>query len=255
MDRHADTAALLLSAWRDPTQPLEALPTVLVPVDEAHAYAVQRRVSDGMAREGSGGIGGWKVGAAGPQAEPNCAPMPAAGIHDSPARLGSQRFTLRGVEAEVAFRLAADLPPRQAPYGRSEIIAAIACCVPAIEVLQSRFLDPAAQDPLSLLADSSTHGAFVYGPPAANWQGIDFAAETVRLTVDGAVVKTGTANPNGDMIRLMQWLADTGARWAGGLKAGQYITCGSWTGKDFVGSTSQVQATFAHAGSVSLEFT
>ncbi len=254
MDRHADTAALLLSAWRDPTQLLEALPTVLVPVDEAHAYAVQRRVSEGLAREGAGAIGGWKVGASGPASPPNCAPLPAGGIHPSPARLPSHRYTLRGVEAEIAFRLGADLPPRDAPYGRAEVVAAIACCVPAIEVLQSRFVDPAAQGPLTLLADASTHGGFIYGPPAADWQGIDFSRETVRLVVDGTVMKTGTANPAGDMIRLLQWMADTGARWAGGLKAGQYVTCGSWTGKDFVAATSQVQATFAHAGSVSLEF-
>ncbi len=31
MDRHADTAALLLSAWRDPTQKLIAFPAVLAP--------------------------------------------------------------------------------------------------------------------------------------------------------------------------------------------------------------------------------
>lgn len=254
MDRHADAAALLLSAWRDPTQLLTAFPAVLVPVDEAHAYAVQRRVAEGLESAGGAIIGGWKVGAPKPD-RPNCAPMPAAGIYASPARVSAKRFTLRGVEGEIAFRLGADLKLRDEPYGRAEIVAAIACCVPAIEILQSRFTNPDDEPPLAVLADSNTHGGFVYGPPAADWQGIDFAAETVRLTVGGAVVKTGTANPLGDMIRLIQWLADTGSRWAGGLKAGQYITCGSWTGKDFVAANAQVQVTFAHAGSVSLEFT
>ncbi len=250
MDRHADTAALLLSAWRDPTQKLRALPSVLAPVDEAMAYAVQRRVVAGL-----GAIGGWKVGASGPAAAPNCAPMPAAGVHPAPARIAAGPHALRGVEAEIAFRLGADLPPREQPYGRAEVIAAIACCLPAIEVLDSRFTDPDAQGKLALLADSSSHGGFVYGAPAADWQGIDFAREAVRLLVDGEEVKAGTANPAGDMIRLIQWLADEGAHWAGGLRAGQYVTCGSWTGKEFVGPAAQVQVEFAHAGSAALEFT
>ena len=249
MDRHADAAALLLSVWQDPTQKLNALPTVLAPTDDDSAEAEPHRVTAGL-----GPIGGWKVGAAGPDAPPNCAPMPAAGIMPSPARFPAVHGALRGVEAEISFRLGADLPPREAPYGRAEIIAAIAYCLPAIEVLDSRFVDPAAMDRWSLLADLSTHGAFVYGPPAADWQGIDFAREPVEVAINGTVVKTSSANPAGDMIRLIQWLADAGTRWAGGLRAGQYVTCGSWTGKDIAPPGGQVQVSFAHAGSVSVEF-
>jgi 2-keto-4-pentenoate hydratase len=249
MDRHADTAALLLSAWHNPSQKLNALPTVLAPADEAQAYAVQRRVSAGL-----GAIGGWKVGAAGPDAPPSCAPLPASGVMPSPARLSSTQYPMRGVEAEISFRLGADLPPRDAPYGRAEVLAAIAYCLPAIEVLESRFTNIEALDKWTLLADSLTHGCFIYGPPAPDWQGIDFVSETVQVVIDGAVVKTATANPAGDMIRLIQWLADTGTRWAGGLRAGQYVTCGSWTGKDIAPANGHVQVGFAHAGSVSVEF-
>ena len=249
MDRHADAANLLLSVWRDPSQKLNAFPSVLAPADEHAAYAVQRRVSEGL-----GAIGGWKVGSPGPDGPCSGAPLPATGIHASPARIHAPANALRGIEAEIAFRLGADLPPREEPYGRAEVIAAIACCVPAIELLESRFIDPDAQDKWTLLADNLTHGGFVYGPPAANWQGIDFASESVRILVDGKDLKTAVANPAGDMIRLIQWLADTGARWAGGLKAGQYVTCGSWTGKDYVGPSAQVQIEFAHAGSVSVEY-
>ncbi len=249
MDRHADAAALLLGAWRDPSRKLHAFPAALAPPDEAAAYAVQRRVSAGL-----GPVGGWKVGAPGPHGPPSAAPLPAGGIHPSPHRAPANARALRGVEAEIAFRLGADLPPRAAPYGRAEVVSAIACCLPAIEILDSRFADPAAMDPFSLLADSLSHGALVFGAPAANWRGIDFAREGVRVLVDGAELKTATANPAGDMIRLIQWLANAGARWAGGLKAGQYVTCGSWTGKDFVGPGAQVQVEFAHAGHAAVEF-
>jgi len=250
MDRPTETAALLLTAWRDPSQKLSSLPAALVPPDAAAAYAVQQAVSAGQ-----GPIGGWKVGASGPDAPPTCAPLPAAGIVPSPARLSSTCFVLRGIEAEIAFRMGADLPPRDIPYTRTEIIAAIADCVPAIEVLESRFIDPDGLTKWTALADSSTHGGFVYGAPIANWQSVNFAREPVRVVIDGKEIKTATANPAGDMIRLVQWLADTGTRWAGGLRAGQYVTCGSWTGKDYAGPASHVQVAFDHAAPVSVEFT
>ena len=171
MDRHADTAALLLSARRDPSQKLNSFPNILAPKDEHAAYAVQRRVMEGLGES----IGGWKVGAAGPTAACTCAPMPASGIHPGPARAPNSSLALRGIEAEISFRLGADLPLRDEPYGRAEVIAAIAYCLPAIEILDSRFTDPAVVDKLSLLADFNTHGGFVYGAPAADWQGIDFS--------------------------------------------------------------------------------
>lgn len=48
--------------WRD-----------IVPASLAEAYAVQDALLAQL-----GPVGGWKVGAAGPQAEPGCAPLPAA---------------------------------------------------------------------------------------------------------------------------------------------------------------------------------
>jgi len=249
MDRHADTAALLADVWANPAELLRELPTVLRPRNEAQAYLVQRAVSKHL-----GAVGGWKVGSPGPEGPCNCAPLPAAGIASSPARLPASRYTLRGVEAEIAFRLGADLPARDAPYHREDIVAAIASCHPAIEVLQSRFTTPDTLDPWTLLADGLSHGGFVFGAPVPDWQAIDFAAEEVALTIDGTEVKRRTANPAGDMIRLVQWLADTGSRWAGGLRAGQFVTCGSWTGKDYAPPGGQVRVAFAHAGEAALEF-
>ena len=51
---------------------------------------------------------------------------------------------MRGVEAEVAFRLGHDLPPRGTPYTREEIVAALATAHPAIEIL-----DPPSSTPMS----------------------------------------------------------------------------------------------------------
>ncbi|MBV9811368.1 MAG: 2-keto-4-pentenoate hydratase [Acetobacteraceae bacterium] len=246
----ARAADLLLAARRDhPGGRIEHLPPELRPADQAAAYAIQRRVAASYAA-----IGGWKVGAPGPDAPPICGPLPSAGIVPSPATLPTRTHAYRGIEAEIAFRMARDLPPRDAPYTREEVIAALGAAHPAIEVLESRFLDPDAIDPLTNLADTQSHGGFVYGAPVADWHAIDFARETVEQVVDGQLHKSGTGNPGGDMIRLIAWLANEGARWAGGLKAGQFVTCGSWTGKAPVGPAAKVRVRFARMGEVSASF-
>ncbi len=248
MDRHHDAARLLLSARRDPTQKLHTLPEAVRPRTEAQAYAVQHAI---MAELGA--IGGWKVGSPGPDGPMNCSPLPAAGIQHSPGT--APRASLRGVEAEIGVLFAHDLPPRERPYTAAEVGAAIASAHPMIEVLDSRYTDPdAVGDPLSLLADSMSHGGLVLGAAIPEWGAIDLAREGVRLKVDGVEVKAGRGNPAGDMMRLLVWMANTGARWAGGLRAGQVVTTGSWTGKDIVPPGGTAEIVFDRCGSAKVTF-
>ena len=242
-----ETTDCLLDARRTAT-PIADLPTELMPANQAEAYFVQDRMA-----EAYGEIGGWKVGASAPDASPIFAPMPAAWIASSGAALGTHRY--RGLEAEIAFLLGQDLPPRATPYTREEVLAAVTSCHPAIEVLESGFIDPSAANRLAMIADLQMHGGFVYGPAILGWRSLDFTTESVSLVIDGVVraERTGS-NTSGDLLRLLPWLANEGAVRTGGLKAGQWITTGSWTGNLQALSSSTVDAHFAHAGSVSLRF-
>jgi 2-keto-4-pentenoate hydratase len=100
------------------------------------------------------------------------------------------------------------------------------------------------------------HGGFVHGPAVENWQQIDFAKESVSLAVDGEVRAERTAsNPAGtDLLRLLVYLANEGSARTGGLKRGDWITTGSWTGATFASAGSQVNVRFSTAGNVSLRF-
>ena len=249
MDRHHDAARLLLSARRDPTQKLHSLPEAMRPKTEEQAYLIQRAI---MAELGV--IGGWKVGSPDPTGPVNCAPLPAAGAQMSPGHVLTEQCTDQGVEAEIAVRLAHDLPPRDTPYSPDEVLAAIASAHPAIEVLQSRYVDMDRVDPLSHLADSLAHFGLVVGPAIDDWQSLDLAAERVALVVNGEEMKHRTGNPAGNMLRLIVWLANHGAHWAGGLRAGQYVTTGSWTQKDFVTPGAELRVIFDHAGEAALRF-
>ena len=213
------------------------------------AYFVQDRLALAY-----GEIGGWKVGAPTADATPMFAPMPLAWIASNDAELeGKHRF--RGLEAEIAFLMAKDLPPRENAYSRDEVVAAIASCHPAIEVIESGLTDPTKAAKLSMIADLQMHGAFVYGAAVANWQKIDFSTEHVILAVDGVVrVERTGSNTSGDLMRLLPWLANAGAVRTGGLKAGQWITTGSWTGLALAMAGSCVDVTFSTAGQVHLRF-
>jgi 2-keto-4-pentenoate hydratase len=218
------------------------------PQTEAAAYLVQATVTAAL-----GPIGGWKVGAAGPEALPSGAPLPAAGILPPGTELDVS-FTDRLVESEIAFRLGQDLPPRETPYGREEIIAAIASCHPVIEVVQWRIRDYATAPAPMKLADSVGHGALIVGAAIEGWQEVDFPQLHVKQEIEGQPPKQAQGNPAGDMIRLIAWLADEGAVWAGGLKAGQIVTCGSWTGALPAASGAAVHVTFAGMPPVVVRF-
>jgi 2-keto-4-pentenoate hydratase len=241
-------AAMLLDARRT-NMPIEDLPAAVRPTTLDEAYFIQDRLAIAY-----GEIGGWKVGAPTAEATPMFAPMPLAWIASNDALLGG-RHRFRGLEAEIAFLIGKDLPPRDKAYSREEVVAAIASCHPAIEVIESGLVDPLKAEKLSMIADLQMHGAFIYGAAVTDWEKIDFSKEHVTLAVDGVVrVDRTGSNTSGDLIRLLPWLANEGAARTHGLKAGQWVTTGSWTGLSLGMARAAVDVNFLTAGEVHLRF-
>ena len=58
-------------------------------------------------------------------------------------------------EAEFAFRMAVDLPPRGRAYAVDQVLAAVATLHPAIEVPDSRYDDFTLVGAAQLIADNS----------------------------------------------------------------------------------------------------
>jgi len=244
-----EAANLLLNARRTHT-PIADLPPELQPTSLEEVARIHEEIILAY-----GEIGGWKIGAASLEATPFFAPMPRAWMASSGAVLSGPTYRYRVLEAEISFLVGEDLPPRETPYTREEVIAALASCHPAIEELESGLIDPKAANPLSALADLQMHGGFIHGHAYADWKSIDFATETVTLSIDGVVqVERTGSNTSGDLLRLLPYLANEGAARTGGLKAGQWITTGSWTGNTPAQPGTRVDAAFGHAGHVSLRF-
>jgi 2-keto-4-pentenoate hydratase len=245
-----DTADCLLSARRTRT-PMADLPSHLAPASEDEAFYVQHIMAQAY-----GPIGGWKVGSRGPEGSPFFAPMPAAWMASNGAEFGGNTRRLRGVEAEIAFKLGTDMPPRATTYTLEEVIAAIASCHPAIEILESALIDPTAVPRENMLADMQMHGGFLAGPAVLEWQTLDWASEHVSLIIDGVVRIEGTgSNPGGnDLNRLLVFMANEASQRTGGLKVGDWITTGSWTGVTWTSAGSQVVAEFSRAGRAVMQF-
>ena len=240
---------MLMDARRTLT-PIVDLPVELQPVSVAEAYFVQDRLSLEY-----GAVGGWKVGAPTAEATPMFAPMPLGWIAPTGSLLGAAAHRFRGLEAEIAFLMGHDLPRRATAYSRDEVVEAIASCHPAIEVMESGLLDPIQAVRMSMIGDLQMHGGFVYGPAYADWQSVDFSKEKVTLAVDGVVrVERTGSNTSGDLMRLLPWLANEGSARTGGLKAGQWVTTGSWTGVSLATAASAVCVEFATVGRVDLRF-
>jgi 2-keto-4-pentenoate hydratase len=241
-----ERAAALLVETRRSARPLRELPMDLRPVTQRDAYAIQDAVIASM-----GAIGGWKVGAKSPNAEPTCAPLPESLVVLSPHTFPSDALRLRGIEAEIAFRLARDLPPRSVAYTAAEVFAAIGSVHPAVEIVESRFEDFRETDPLSVLADSQSHGALVFGPGRVDAIRIDPTRQEAVLYFDDAqVARTVGGNPAGDLGRLLAWLANHCATRCGGMRAGQFVTTGSCTGMLFAREHTRVVAELGALGRV-----
>jgi 2-keto-4-pentenoate hydratase len=235
-----EAAALALSrARRDGRRVLSAL---LQSRNRGEAYAIQDATLAVI-----GPIGGWKVGALGPGQEPICAPLPAAGLVPSGAALRGSAWHLRGTEAEVAFRLGADLPPRAWPYTRDEVARAIESVLPVIEVAETRLADWLDADPSALVADLLCHGGLVLGEPEAfdaAW--FDLKRTEVVMRFDEQVVAhTIGEHTHPDVGGLLVWLANHCMARGAGLRAGQIVTTGSCTGMLFASQGTAVHVEVA----------
>jgi hypothetical protein len=245
-----DEAARFLVALRAPRVALpKDLPTGLRPANADDVMAIQ------MATIGLiGPLGAWKVGASSLTTTPAASPLPLSGIHNSPACLAGR---LRGVEAEISFRLGHGLPARDKPYREEEVMAAIETCQAAIEVVEPRFIDREKLDGLTVMADLGIHGALVLGEPIAAWNVGMFSTLGVTLDIDGTTRRQSRGgNPaSPDLMRLLVWLANSEVtRMAGGLAAGAVLTTGSWTGLECVPPGGTAIAQFEGFAPVEVRF-
>ena len=240
-------AAVLLQARRQHTQFETGI--LQGPWNAEHAYAIQDRVKAALQRERATA---WKVGTSAPGIEPSAAPIFASSVLASPARVTSSSFHMLAAEVEIAFRIGRDLP-----YActEEELRLAVDCVVVAIELCDTRLLDFGSASPWWKLADNQSNWGLVLGSGRSDWAGIDFTVQRAELHVNGRVKNAALgAHPLGTPFKLLPWIAAHVEKRSGGLRAGDVITTGAWTGMEYVQPGDEVLARFPGFGEARATF-
>jgi 2-keto-4-pentenoate hydratase len=240
-------AALMLVEARRTGRLLDGLPPSSRPATVAEAEAIQAAVVAALGEP----VAGWKVATL--NGEVMGGAIIASRVHASPARIPAGMMPLRGVEAEIAFRFEHDLPPRRQPYEYAEVAEAVTAFA-ALEIVDSRFLSYRTTALLDRAADCISNGGFVAGTAQPNWRTLDLAQIGVTLMIDGApaIRKTG-GHPAGDPLLPAVALANI-RRSGAGVRMGQFMTTGTYTGLTFVEPGATVAAIFDGFGSAELTF-
>jgi 2-keto-4-pentenoate hydratase len=233
-------AARRTGAW------IESLPDSAKPADLAQAHAVQ----DATVTALGDSIAGWKVAIG--SGDVMRGVILRSRLLESPAVLDAKTVPLLGIEAEIAFQFDRDLPPRDHDYSRDEIVAAVTALV-GIEIVASRFRSYKETPLLDRTADCMSNGAFVVGTRRADWRTVDLSTLEATLTINGQIVvqKQGghpTRDPILPAIALVNLL-----RHSTGVKAGQIITTGTYTGLHFGQPGDHVAVSFTDFGAAEID--
>jgi 2-keto-4-pentenoate hydratase len=248
-------AQRLLDAARSAT-PCAPVRDLIGADDIAAAYAVQKELT--ALRKRTAKVVGHKIGLTSPAVQKQLGvDRPDFGVlfdemdvsTVDPVPVGG--LLQPRIEAEVAFLLGADLSGEITP---ESVRAAVDVMAPALEIVDSRVAgwDISIAD---TIADNASSGLFVLGPDRVRLDALDPVEIQMELSVDGAVVSTGSgAACLGDPLAALAWLAGAARDLGDPLRAGQVVLSGALGPMVPVLPGMRVSATLTGLGTVATRF-
>ena len=227
-------AESLIAPWRLHTR-IAGIPADDRPATRSEGYRIQTALAE---LTGDRGIG-WKIAATSIAGQKHIAVNgPLAGrllrsrLKENGASINIGSNIMKVAEAEFAFRMARDLPPRAALYTVDELLAASAALYPAIEIPDSRYQDFARAGEAQLIADFACACWLTLGDRAPDsWRSTDLAAHKVIAWIDGRKVAEGSgSNVLGDPRIALAWIANELSREGTGLRADEIVITGTCVG-------------------------
>ncbi len=207
----------------------------LWPDTVTEGYAIQSELGQLVAEP----INGWKIAATAIAGRshinvdrPLAGRLFASKCHSDGAEIAFGRNRMAVAEAEFAFTLGHDLPPRSTDYTDDEVADSIRSVHAGLEFPDSRFSDFTLPGTAGLIADNACAWRFVLGDAStATFDPYSLAEHPTSLTINGTVATTGTGGDALDgPLNALVWMANTMSKLGIGLKAGQFVTTGV-TGK------------------------
>jgi 2-keto-4-pentenoate hydratase len=247
-----EAAARFLVAARKARRPGERLPEAWRPPDLESAMRIQRRVGELLGLS----VGGWKCSVPSAARPINAAPIFVSTIYrTSPCAVVAVGATAK-IEPEVAFVMGSDLTRRGEAYTEAEIRAAIAESRLVLELLGTRYADPAAASWPEMMADSVQNQGLFVGPQFPG--GLDAALESFPVIVRtpaGVLSTHDGRHGDGHPLNPLYWLANFLAARDKGLRAGQVVTTGSYAGAIDVPLGQPLTVEFGDLGAIDVELT
>jgi 2-keto-4-pentenoate hydratase len=253
----AEAATILWNAWRQGTS-VRSLPERCRPRDRARAYAVQAA----LVRLSGERVAGWKIAATSVAGRrhlnvdgPLAGPLLANRLAGAGSTTDLRGNAMRLAEAEFAFRMAASLPPRPAPYTIDEVTSATASLHPAIELPDSRYADVTVVGAPQLIADAACAWWAAFGEAAAvDWRARDLDAHPVLVFKDGRLTAEGRGDNVGGPLRALTWVANELATYGGGLRAGDLVITGTCVEPVAIAPGERVRVDFGDLGAIEAAF-
>ena len=233
----------------------DATPFAPVIRSAAQAYAVQRGVAKRLAWFKPGAPSHWKTGGPSRQDVQIHARLPEHGIWHSPAST-DWPFAMRGIEAEIALRLAVPVDAALAArLDRDSACPLVDAMTVSIEVVDSRWTQGMQAPDLLRLADLQSHGALVLGDWLPFDAAHDWSSQPCRVEISGAPAQTfvGTHSLGDPAWVLAAWLRHATQR-GQVLPAGSVVTTGTWCGVLQAKPGDTVVATFDGIGEARIAF-
>ncbi len=255
IDQAADA---LLTLWQQRTR-CDGLSPNYRPSSRTEGYAVQQSIGDKQQHA----LFGWKIAATSIEGQRHIAvngPLAGRLFTDRVLRDGASvtldNNLMRVAEIEFAFRFAHTVPPLSRLYAVDEVLDAVACIHPSIEVPDSRYNDFVQAGEAQLIADNACANVFVLGPRADDWQDFDYVNQAVGVRLNGEIVESGFGrNVLGDPRVALTWLVNELSALGIACEAGQVVTTGTCRVPVTVKPGDVVAADFGVLGKVSCRFT
>ena len=120
-----------------------------------------------------------------------------------------------------------------------------------MEVVDTRLADFKQADPEWLLADNQMNHALVIGDGVPDWKCARLGRPAGEAAIDGKVEVDQRGGLGAvDPVRPLAWMIDHAVRRRGGIRKGQAITTGSWTGLRYYPPGTKARGEFVGLGAV-----
>ncbi len=244
------SAASILATRRRNAEQGPRLPESCRPLDVDTALAIQSAVTEELGVP----VRAWKCGT--PTGDRIVmAPIYAVTVEGA----GDCRAIVRSghvrVEPELAFILGKDLPAREAAYTPAELDAAIAQTHLALELIDSRYDDPAGAPFAENLADGLLNQGLFIGMAVDRDKARMAAAMPIRVTLEsGQETLLDGRHPNDEPRAPLYWLAEFLRSKGTGLQAGQAVITGSYAGSFDLPVGQQATIRYGDLGALTVGF-